>query len=158
MTLDKGMVIWYIDIRLTTRLPVFTFSVLLLQMLTMGRRAVMHMAIYVTVTCLLYGTYCSYRFVDTNRTTLLRSVGEKCKHRLPKAIIIGLAMCGTVALTNFLSYHPQISAIPAGVELRFFTTYYYRGLEWYRKSMNWSLFLTWSPGNLIWRTLFREVG
>ena len=53
--------------------------------------------------------------------------------RLPKALIIGFSKCGTAALRTFLTIHPDVvSPIP---ELRYFTLYHSKGLEWYRKQM-----------------------
>ena len=62
------------------------------------------------------------------------SPGSSVKRpRLPKALIIGFSKCGTAALRTFLTIHPDVvSPIP---ELRYFTLYHSKGLEWYRKQM-----------------------
>ncbi|GFS11406.1 heparan sulfate glucosamine 3-O-sulfotransferase 3A1 [Elysia marginata] len=53
--------------------------------------------------------------------------------RLPKALIIGFSKCGTAALRTFLTIHPDV--VSPVLELRYFTLYYAKGIEWYRKQM-----------------------
>ena len=53
--------------------------------------------------------------------------------RLPKALIIGFSKCGTAALRTFLTIHPDV--VSPILELRYFTLYYSKGPEWYRKQM-----------------------
>ena len=57
------------------------------------------------------------------------------EQRLPQAIIVGIRKCGTRALIEFLSIHPDISH--AHDEMHFFDRgdRYALGLEWYRKQM-----------------------
>ncbi|CAL4135133.1 unnamed protein product, partial [Meganyctiphanes norvegica] len=57
------------------------------------------------------------------------------KQRLPTAIIIGVGKCGTDALRDMLSMHPNIVA--ATSEIHYFNNnnHYRLGLEWYRKLM-----------------------
>ncbi|GFO10724.1 heparan sulfate glucosamine 3-o-sulfotransferase 5-like protein [Plakobranchus ocellatus] len=55
------------------------------------------------------------------------------KQRLPKALIIGFSKCGTSALRTFLTIHPYIVSPQA--ELFYFSRYFSRGLEWYRRQM-----------------------
>ncbi|CAL4172139.1 unnamed protein product, partial [Meganyctiphanes norvegica] len=60
--------------------------------------------------------------------------------RLPTALIIGINKCGTGALRDMLSMHPQIAA--AKGEVKYFSTgeksQYDEGLEWYRQQMPYS--------------------
>lgn len=55
--------------------------------------------------------------------------------RLPSCIIIGVRKCGTRALLEFLSLHPDI--VTADEEMHFFNNddRYRQGLEWYRQRM-----------------------
>jgi hypothetical protein len=57
------------------------------------------------------------------------------EQRLPQAIIVGIRKCGTRALLEFLSLHPDICH--AHDEMHFFDRdeRYSLGLEWYRKQM-----------------------
>ena len=57
------------------------------------------------------------------------------KQRLPQAIIVGVRKCGTRALLEFLSVHPDVCH--AHEEVHFFDreSRYHLGLEWYRKQM-----------------------
>ncbi|GFR71173.1 heparan sulfate glucosamine 3-O-sulfotransferase [Elysia marginata] len=55
------------------------------------------------------------------------------RSRLPKALIIGFSKCGTAALRTFLTIHPDV--ISPILELRYFTEYYSKGPEWYRRQM-----------------------
>ena len=60
------------------------------------------------------------------------------QRRLPNALIIGSAKCGTRALLVSLKIHPDIRSYPK--ELKFFNQdeNYAQGLEWYRKQMPFS--------------------
>ncbi|GFR73950.1 heparan sulfate glucosamine 3-O-sulfotransferase [Elysia marginata] len=53
--------------------------------------------------------------------------------RLPSALIIGFAKCGTAALRTFLTIHPDV--VSPILEVRYFTLYHSKELEWYRKQM-----------------------
>ncbi|BFZ07573.1 hypothetical protein BsWGS_10612 [Bradybaena similaris] len=65
-------------------------------------------------------------------------VGAKSlERRLPKCLIIGFGKCGTYALKSFLTLHPDI--VGPNHEIRFFSSYYHRGLDWYREQMPVSL-------------------
>ena len=55
------------------------------------------------------------------------------KPRVPNCLIIGFSKCGTLALRGFLSLHPDI--VSTLKELRYFTLYYKKGLQWYRNQM-----------------------
>ena len=58
------------------------------------------------------------------------------RQRLPSAIIVGVSKCGTRAVNNFLSVHPDI---PEGTdimkEINFFNLHYSDGVGWYRSQM-----------------------
>ncbi|GFS27644.1 sulfotransferase [Elysia marginata] len=58
---------------------------------------------------------------------------REMKPRPPKCLIVGFSKCGTEALKGFLTLHPDIVA--PFREVDFFTNYYYKGLDWYRKQM-----------------------
>ena len=57
------------------------------------------------------------------------------KQRLPQAIIVGVRKCGTRALLEFLSLHPDVCH--AHGEMHFFNSEsrYQLGLDWYRRQM-----------------------
>ena len=63
---------------------------------------------------------------------------EGVERRLPQCIIIGVRKCGTRALLEFLSLHPNIRT--ADMEMHFFNNdeNYEKGLDWYRKYMPYS--------------------
>lgn len=63
-----------------------------------------------------------------------------CIKRLPNCLIIGAKKAGTTALLFFLSKHPQVVRNEAYEELFFFTSYYEKGLEWYRNQMPYSVY------------------
>jgi len=50
---------------------------------------------------------------------------------LPNFIICGASKGGTTALMRYLGLHPQIYIPP--YEIHFFTDYYHKGLEWYKR-------------------------
>ena len=60
------------------------------------------------------------------------------RQRLPSALIIGAAKCGTEALKKFLSLHPQI--VTAKKEVCYFNnnSIFERGVGWYRAQMPFS--------------------
>ena len=53
--------------------------------------------------------------------------------RLPDAIVIGVAKCGTGALMTFLGHHPRIAM--ARHEVHYFSYYFDKGIEWYKEQM-----------------------
>ena len=53
------------------------------------------------------------------------------KRRLPNAIIVGSAKCGTAALKFYLMFHPDV--ICADSEIHFFDENHQNGLDWYRE-------------------------
>ena len=63
-----------------------------------------------------------------------------CLKRLPNCLIIGAKKAGTAALLFFLSKHPQVVRNETYEELFFFTSYYEKGLEWYRHQMPYSFY------------------
>ncbi|KAK3796867.1 hypothetical protein RRG08_055701 [Elysia crispata] len=68
-----------------------------------------------------------------DRKVVLGDFGREWKPRLPNCLIIGFSKCGTLALRGFLSLHPDI--VSTLRELRYFTLFYKKGLEWYRNQM-----------------------
>ncbi len=58
---------------------------------------------------------------------------RNCTKSFPDAIIIGTKKCGTTALRNFLTFHPQVATSKA--ELHFFEARYYLGMHWYLNQM-----------------------
>ena len=56
-----------------------------------------------------------------------------CRKTYPDVIIMGAKKCGTTALRNFLSFHPQIASFKN--EPHFFEKNYYLGLNWYLDQM-----------------------
>ena len=56
-------------------------------------------------------------------------VKRNCSKSHPSVIIMGAKKCGTTALKDFLSFHPQIAT--TSIEPHFFDKYYYLGLSWY---------------------------
>jgi hypothetical protein len=58
------------------------------------------------------------------------------KKSLPNALIIGAAKCGTTALIEFLSVHPQVAATQR--EIDYFSNFenYKKGIEWYREQIS----------------------
>ncbi|RUS90644.1 hypothetical protein EGW08_001641 [Elysia chlorotica] len=68
-----------------------------------------------------------------DRKAVLGDFRNESKPRLPNCLIIGFSKCGTLALRGFLSLHPDI--VSTLKEIRFFTLFYKKGLEWYRDQM-----------------------
>ena len=56
-------------------------------------------------------------------------VRRNCSKSYPDVIIMGAKKCGTTALKDFLSFHPQIAS--TSIEPHFFDKYYYLGMSWY---------------------------
>ena len=56
--------------------------------------------------------------------------------KMPSAIIIGAAKCGTSTLIEFLGVHPSVAA--KSNEIEYFSINYKKGDEWYRKQMPFS--------------------
>lgn len=52
--------------------------------------------------------------------------------RLPDAFIIGPPRTGTTSMYHYITSHPDVEERDSRVELRFFTKYYDKGLEWYK--------------------------
>ncbi|GFS10395.1 heparan sulfate glucosamine 3-O-sulfotransferase 3A1 [Elysia marginata] len=81
--------------------------------------------------------------LDRARTTLKQKIKQRLnfdkemKPRPPKCLIVGFSKCGTSALKGFLALHPDI--VSPKKEIDFFTNYYFKGLEWYRRQMPPSL-------------------
>ena len=73
-----------------------------------------------------------------------RIYNNTCKKRLPNCIIIGVTKGGTMALLEFLTQHPQVVRNKKIFEYSFFSDNYYKGLDWYRERMPYSL-----PGQII---------
>lgn len=73
---------------------------------------------------------------DINNNNVITSsfLNETESKKLPRAIIIGVKKGGTRALLEFLRLHPDIRAV--GAEPHFFDRNYYKGLEWYRYTIN----------------------
>ncbi|GFS27640.1 heparan sulfate glucosamine 3-O-sulfotransferase 3B1 [Elysia marginata] len=67
------------------------------------------------------------------RKSVLGNVKNERKPRLPNCLIIGFSKCGTLALRGFLSLHPDI--VSTLREIRYFTLFYKKGVEWYRNQM-----------------------
>ena len=89
---------------------------------------------------------CSYAATITTQATVndtrlqykygkVANSGQTQRRRLPGALIIGVAKCGTGALISFLGFHPSVRI--ARDEVYFFDTdsNYAKGLEWYRSRM-----------------------
>jgi hypothetical protein len=55
--------------------------------------------------------------------------------RLPNALIIGAAKCGTSALIEFLSVHPQVSVSHREIDYFSNLENYKKGIKWYREQM-----------------------
>ena len=55
--------------------------------------------------------------------------------RLPSALIIGAAKCGTSALVEFLSVHPQVAATDREIDFFNNDINYNKSIEWYREQM-----------------------
>ena len=72
---------------------------------------------------------------DSVTSDLLKTSPGESYRRLPNALIVGCAKCGTRALITFLELHPDIKC--ARREQHFFDVNetYENGLEWYRKQM-----------------------
>ena len=83
--------------------------------------------------CLTVTTLCYW-------TNILRLV---CLKQLPEVLVIGAPKCGTAALSEFLSHHPDI-AIEETRELNFFSDNYDLGLEWYKDNLPCSV-----PGQIV---------
>lgn len=64
---------------------------------------------------------------------MARTRGRAPAHsgRLPTFLIIGVPKAGTSALAAWLAGHPEVFMVP-GKELHFFTTGFWKGLDWYR--------------------------
>ena len=68
--------------------------------------------------------------------TIIGLQHDECKQRLPQCLIIGNFKCGTQELLEFMFMHPRIRIYREPLfELHFFTGYYGKGNEWYRKQM-----------------------
>ena len=68
-----------------------------------------------------------------------RDCNNSCKKRFPNCLIIGVGKGGTGALLEFLGEHPQIVRNKEKEEYHFFSANYFKGLEWYREMMPYSL-------------------
>ena len=66
-----------------------------------------------------------------------------CRKQLPEVLVIGAPKCGTAALSQFLSYHPDIS-IDGKRELNFFSNNYDLGFDWYKNNLPCSM-----PGQIV---------
>lgn len=56
--------------------------------------------------------------------------GDRCNKQLPKCLIIGVQKCGTKALAEFLSIHPEIAL--NSKQTYYFSSNYSLGLDWYK--------------------------
>ncbi len=54
---------------------------------------------------------------------------------LPNALIKGAAKCGTSALVEFLSVHPQVAATQREIDYFSNLENYKKGIKWYREQM-----------------------
>ena len=61
---------------------------------------------------------------------------RKCNKTFPDVIVAGTKKCGTTALRNFLTFHPQLAT--AKCETHYFDSRYYLGLDWYLNQMPFS--------------------
>ena len=75
-------------------------------------------------------------FKDFNRknwniksTDIFINGSETKIQKLPEAIIIGEAKCGTGALIEYIEMHPDAKAPPNTLEVKFFTKYYEKGIN-----------------------------
>ena len=72
--------------------------------------------------------------INSSKERKCKDCAERtCFQNLPACIIIGIQKCGTKALAEFLSIHPNISVDSR--QTYFFSQYYHRRLEWYQKQM-----------------------
>ena len=87
-----------------------------------------------------------YPNLTSNKTIVKKSViilsyedtsVKKLEKRMPNALIIGVAKCGTDALIQFIGAHPEV-AMQEG-EINYFNTNYEKGPDWYREQMPLSL-------------------
>ncbi len=68
-------------------------------------------------------------FINENKTQLIRT------QRLPSALIVGAAKCGTSALIEFLSVHPQVAATVKEIDYFSNDINYNQSIKWYREQM-----------------------
>ena len=70
--------------------------------------------------------------------TDIKVIDKNCEQYPPKAILIGVAKCGTGALRMFLNAHPEIDNAPtknSGKAINFFELHYKAGVNWYIRQM-----------------------
>jgi hypothetical protein len=81
----------------------------------------------------------NFEYAKTSSTTNTSSYSSSLKltQKLPSALIIGAAKCGTGTLLDFITIHPQVVGYN---ELHFFSRdwHYNKGKDWYRTEMPFS--------------------
>ncbi|KAK3591019.1 hypothetical protein CHS0354_013081 [Potamilus streckersoni] len=79
------------------------------------------------------------KLLEDDKSPVDRPLIPGSEKRLPQCIIVGARKCGTRALLEFLSLHPQIKV--ADMEMHFFDDdeNYTRGLAWYQNRMPYAL-------------------
>ena len=81
-----------------------------------------------TICVLIAFSYITWNEIYTGLCNIAHEL--TCRKRLPQSLIIGAPKCGTAALANYLSFHPDVS-IDKENELFFFSTNFKLGFNWY---------------------------
>ena len=81
---------------------------------------------------------CYWLYTASDQTPLDKEKREErnCSKHFPDVIVMGAKKCGTTALRNFLTFHPQIATSKG--EVHFFDNRYYLGMDWYLDQMPYS--------------------
>ena len=91
-----------------------------------------HAKILALITFLIIADFIVYNLAPSIKATHQSNQVFNLTQKLPSALIIGAAKCGTSTILEFLSAHP---AVVTKFEARFFDHYYDRGVEWYLRQM-----------------------
>ena len=66
----------------------------------------------------------------------IKPTNETCEKRMPKAIVIGVAKCGTRELIDFMHLHPHIQIYHKNsYEMQYFDRRYNKGVAWFKEQM-----------------------
>lgn len=124
-----------------------------------GKRFIIALALVLGMWCVCYQWLGHTHYKTWNPNLPMEGASQSetgevfMDQHLPQCIIVGVRKCGTRALLEFLSLHPDVQV--AREEIHFFDKdeNYRQGLEWYRRKMPYTrqgqLTLEKSPGYFI---------